>query len=98
MHGSPAINSWNTLLAKNVHDFASSYGSDITGLIFSAHALFGRVLDNPETYSFQESDIAKNGGAIWVDHLHPTTKMHAIIAADMAAFLEDVPAGESRST
>ncbi|KZP09944.1 carbohydrate esterase family 16 protein [Athelia psychrophila] len=88
---------WNTLLAKNVHSFASSH-QDVTALIFSSHATFTRVLNDPTAHGFQEEDVDKEAGSIWVDALHPTTKMHEVIASDISAFLESVPsAGGSAS-
>jgi phospholipase/lecithinase/hemolysin len=80
---------WNTKLAEHVSAFKKKH-PDITIGIYDAHALFTKVLDNPEEYGFQ--DAYSYGGSdkyIWRDQLHPTSAMHKIIAADVAKFLTE---------
>ncbi|KAK7685612.1 hypothetical protein QCA50_011479 [Cerrena zonata] len=77
---------WNIRLRHFVTEFASTR-SDVTTLIYSSFALFSRILDNPEEYGFKNTDPRLRGGGIWLDHIHPTTKMHHEIARDIAAFL-----------
>jgi hypothetical protein len=61
-------------------------------MIFSSWDTFTRVLDDPVAHSCRKSDARKAGGAIWVDRLHPTSKMHGFIARDLAQFLNTQPA------
>lgn len=86
--------SWNTKLAEHVRLLATSHSSEVTALIFSAHIAFTHVLDDPVAYDFEEKDVDQYAGAIWVDYLHPTSRMHEIIAAGIADFLESVPSAE----
>jgi len=61
-------------------------------MIYSSYDTSTRVLDDPISHGFIFDDISKEGGGIWVDHLHPTSAMHEIIAKNMAHFLGDQPA------
>ena len=81
---------WNTELQRSVQMFSSSH-PDVTIAIFSSWDTFTRVLDDPNSHGFMEKDVRQKGGAIWVDHLHPTSKMHGIIAQDLARFLATLP-------
>ena len=44
----------------------------------------------PEVYGFDKEDVRKYGGSIWVDFLHPTSKVHDHIASNLADFLQDI--------
>lgn len=82
---------WN----KHLHTSARSFHEkhpDASILMFSSWETFTRVLDDPVTYGFSTTDVSKSGGRIWMDFLHPTTKMHGIIAEDMWKFLNEIPA------
>jgi hypothetical protein len=59
-------------------------------MLFSSFATFTNVLDNPVLYGFESSDIHKARGKMWIDHLHPTSKMHDVIAHDVSEFLGSV--------
>jgi len=83
---------WNRKLAQSVRAFCDSHPEDITAMIYSSYDTFTRVLDEPTSYGFSSDDIDKEGGAIWHDHLHPTSAMHDLIARDIASFLGDQPA------
>jgi len=92
----PRYNDWNIALRSSSISFASGH-VDATVLLFSSHATFSRVLDNPVGHDFHEADAARKGGkGIWMDHLHPTSKMHEVVAKDLAAFLESVESIEAR--
>jgi len=81
---------WNKALAETVRQFANAhYPEEITAMIYSSYDTFTRVLDDPISYGFTFEDVRKEGGGIWYDNLHPTSRMHDIIAADMAQFLGD---------
>lgn len=81
---------WNTALRSSVISFAAEC-PEATTLMFSSHMTFTRVLDDPVGHGFHEADAAsKAGKGIWMDHLHPTSKMHDFVAKDLAAFLGTV--------
>ncbi|KAK0459791.1 uncharacterized protein EV420DRAFT_1629173 [Desarmillaria tabescens] len=101
IHKSPAVSSyladsasvsyhdWNSCLAKALGSFASSH-PDTTVMLFSSYQTFCSIFDNPVDHGFEEKDLRKRGGAIWYDHLHPTSAVHDIIAAYLADFLSEV--------
>jgi phospholipase/lecithinase/hemolysin len=81
---------WNAALRSSVASFSAEY-PEATTLIFSSYATFTRVLDDPVGHGFHDQDAAYRAGkGIWMDHLHPTSKMHSCIAKDMAEFLGTV--------
>ena len=82
---------WNTTLRERVAKFAQAH-PDITTLIFSSWDTFTRVLDAPVAHGFAPEHVARSGGDIWADNLHPSTKMHDWIAHDLAKFLTAQPA------
>lgn len=59
-----------------------------TVFLFSAFDLFNRVLDNPEAYGFEPTDVDRAGGGIWIDRIHPTSKKHGIFADAVVEFLK----------
>ena len=81
---------WNATLRRCAREFHTRY-PDTTVLMFSAKDTFDKVLDDPETFGFSKEDCRKEGGAIWVDHIHPTSRMHEIIATDFERFLSGFP-------
>lgn len=38
-------------------------------------------------FSFQEDDATEEGGGIWIDGLHCTSDVHAIISEHLVAYL-----------
>jgi lysophospholipase L1-like esterase len=85
---------WNKELNKSVHGFSTTH-TDVSAMIFSSWDTFTRVLDDPTAHGFKKVDARKEGGAIWVDQLHPTSKMHSIIASNLAQFLNSQEAHET---
>jgi len=86
----PRYNDWNIALRSSLSSFASGH-ADATILLFSSHATFSRVLDDPVGHDFPEVNAARKAGkGIWMDHLHPTSKMHQWVAKYLAAFLGSV--------
>ncbi|KAI0345169.1 hypothetical protein BDW22DRAFT_1343459 [Trametopsis cervina] len=77
---------WNAGLRTSISTFASGH-PDATILLFSSHDLFTRLLDNPVEYGFDQATASVAGGCIWYDHLHPTTRVHNVIASEVARFL-----------
>ncbi|KAF8921222.1 hypothetical protein CPB85DRAFT_1556235 [Mucidula mucida] len=80
---------WNTSLSQALSAFSNAH-SDATTIVFSAHEAFTKILDNPEEYDLPVSDLRKRGGAIWVDHLHPTSAVHSHVARYLADFLQSL--------
>jgi hypothetical protein len=56
-------------------------------MFFSSHECFSTILDSPATYALSEGDLNKTDGSIWVDHLHPTSRVHDFVARDLSRFL-----------
>lgn len=68
---------WNAGLAERVQKLAANELTSATNVIlFSAWKLFESILDTPGEYGFDDDDIAKVGGRIWFDDLHPATQVH----------------------
>lgn len=63
--------------------------------MYSSYALFTKVNEDPAKYGFAPEDVKKRRGPMWMDHLHPTTKMHKVIADDLEGFLKSYPAHTS---
>lgn len=80
---------WNTTLHQAVEAFISAR-PDATAIIYSSYATFTRVLDDPVKFGFGKDDQKKRDGTIWVDHLHPTSKMHREIAQDVSTLLSGI--------
>jgi hypothetical protein len=81
---------WNTELSKSAQTFSVAH-RDATVMIFSSWETFNRVLDDPVSYGFPVEDVQEQRGSIWIDHLHPTSKMHDIITRDLGTFLVAQP-------
>jgi len=87
---------WNETLSTAASAFAASHPpNEVSVLVFSAFDTFNRVLDDPVAYGFKEEDKRKKNGGIWFDHLHPTTKMHDVIAKEFAEFLDGIQPQEA---
>ena len=87
--GKYSFEEWNDLLRVHASQFSEAHG-EATFLIYSAWGTFTRVLNEPASYGFNPGDEKKQGGSIWVDHIHPSSKMHEEIAKDMVSFLSGV--------
>jgi phospholipase/lecithinase/hemolysin len=81
---------WNRLLGKAIDAFELKHPYS-TAFEFSSHDTFTRILDDPVKFGFKEEDESAEGGGIWVDHLHPTSAIHAIVAEEIEAFLREQP-------
>lgn len=68
----------------------STTDDPITAIYFSAHKVFTSLLDSPESLGFPQSDIEKSGGSIWVDHLHPTSAVHLVVANELDTLLSSI--------
>ncbi|EKM55345.1 carbohydrate esterase family 16 protein [Phanerochaete carnosa HHB-10118-sp] len=89
--GKLSFEEWNDRLRVHALDFAKTH-VDATLTIYSSWATFTRVLNNPVALGFDADDGKRRGGSIWVDHIHPTSKMHDEVAKDVVALLRSIPA------
>lgn len=44
----------------------------------------------PEVYGFKDEDVRQHAGSVWMDSLHPTSKVHDHIASNLADFLTEI--------
>jgi len=88
---SPRFLRWNASLHEMISQFAAAH-SDVTIFRFSSWDTFTRIIDDPVAHGFPEVDVQKFGGSIWVDHIHPSSKVHDFVARDLSVFLERWPA------
>ncbi|KAF7368869.1 Thermolabile hemolysin [Mycena venus] len=77
---------WNTELQKAAVLFAEVH-PDTTVMIYSSWDTFNALLDDPVAHGFPAQDVNKENGSIWMDVLHPTSKVHDLVARDMSTFL-----------
>jgi len=73
------VETWNTLLRGQAEEFAKDY-EQATVFVFSSHQVITEVLDEPVGFDFAEDDPGMGGGGIWMDDLHLTPAVHAILA------------------
>ena len=59
--------------------------------MYSSWDMFNKMIENHGRYGFSKSDLTKAGGTMWVDHIHPTSRVHAFIAEDLDEFLKKYP-------
>ncbi|KDQ09579.1 carbohydrate esterase family 16 protein [Botryobasidium botryosum FD-172 SS1] len=85
----PLYKSHNTQLSSRIARFVKSH-PEISAFQFYAYDMFNQMLDNPEMYGFNPKDVRKAGGSVWVDHLHPTSAVHKVIAENVASFLYEI--------
>ncbi|KAJ7021811.1 hypothetical protein C8F04DRAFT_1273220 [Mycena alexandri] len=74
----PNYIAWNVDLQRASSQFAMAH-PDATVLIYSSYDTFSAILDDPVAYGFAPQDAVTAGGPMWVDHLHPTSKVHGFI-------------------
>ncbi|KAF9075219.1 hypothetical protein BDP27DRAFT_1315709 [Rhodocollybia butyracea] len=87
---SGSYDDWNTRLRSGLKPFAESH-ADASVFLFSSYASFNNLLDNYTDYGFKQDDLHRAFRAIWNDHLHPTSKVHNILASDIYSFLYSIP-------
>ncbi|KAF4610298.1 hypothetical protein D9613_010476 [Agrocybe pediades] len=80
---------WNSSLNSRIEQFCRDY-ADASVFLFSAYQLFDDFLTSPDDYNLDPRDVKRPGGSIWIDRLHPTSKVHEIIASKLGSFLEQV--------
>ncbi|KAF8910985.1 hypothetical protein CPB84DRAFT_1672002 [Gymnopilus junonius] len=87
---------WNQVLRQETNEFHKKH-KDATVLLFSAWKVFDTLLDDPGKLGFDPEDVHRRGGSIWVDHLHPTSKVHSYMAQCIAVFLHNIPSNPGLS-
>jgi len=85
---------WNEMLRRNVQAFLSE-NEDVTTMVLSSFDFFNLVLETPSEYGFEEKDIRRRYGPVWADHIHPTSRMHELLAERINEFLRSFPASET---
>lgn len=80
---------WNASLCNAAQEFGKNH-PDATVLLFSSFEAFDTFLNKPVEYDFHPEDVKRRNGSIWIDHIHPTSKVHDYIACRLATFLESV--------
>ncbi|KZT01321.1 carbohydrate esterase family 16 protein [Laetiporus sulphureus 93-53] len=85
---------WNELLNERARLFAQE-SKNASVFLFSANAVISAILDAPDEYGFEEEDIFEEGGPIWLDDMHLTSDVHAIIAEKLEKALHSVPCGSA---
>ena len=85
---SERFETWNKLLRESTAKFASQH-VDATTMVFSSYKTFSNILEKPVEHGFEPDDVRKYAGGIWVDHIHPTSKVHWVVARDIAEFLDE---------
>ena len=81
---------WNDELRRGLAQFAATH-PDATVMLFSAWDTFSRILSDPARYGFNPADTTVQGGSIWFDFMHPTSRVHNILAGEIAQFLFSQP-------
>ena len=81
---------WNDELRRGVDYFATTH-PDATVMLFSAWDTFTRILSDPGRYGFSPVDRTIQGGSIWFDFMHPTSRVHDILAGEISQFLASQP-------
>ncbi|KAH9917892.1 uncharacterized protein BXZ73DRAFT_92316 [Epithele typhae] len=64
------VQTWNERLRERAQDFASS----------SSQAMLSEVLDDPCEFDLTEDDPETEDGGFWLDDLHITASVHAILS------------------
>lgn len=81
---------WNDELRRGLAHFATCH-PDATVMLFSAWDTFSRILSDPVGHGFNPADRTVQGGSIWFDFMHPTSRVHNILAGEIAQFLFSQP-------
>ena len=86
---------WNIELTAAITRFEVAHPL-ATVFTFSSYDTFTRLLDDPEAYGLgvppveDEEAVAieqEQDTMIWVDHLHPTSAVHLVVARELETFL-----------
>lgn len=81
------VQAWNRGLVDAVKRFRKRHEPECTVMLYDAHALFTRLIENPARHGMANAGL---GGGLWVDDVHPTTHVQRLLAKDIRAFLDTV--------
>lgn len=81
------VEAWNSLLQSRSEEFAKDT-PQASVLLFSANAVVGGILNDPEAYGFKKREIDVEGGKIWEDSLHITSAAHRVLALSIVKSLQ----------
>ena len=82
------IEEWNEKLATRSRQFNERF-DDISLAIYDAYWVFSSILDNPGKNGFRDAVSICYEGCIWHDHIHPTAKVHELLAAGLSTLLNE---------
>lgn len=82
------IEEWNELLAIRSKTFRKRF-ADISLAIYDAYRDFNRILKNPVENGFRDAVSICFEDCIWHDHIHPTAKVHELLAAKLSTLLNE---------
>ncbi|KAG8901466.1 hypothetical protein FRB99_005295 [Tulasnella sp. 403] len=79
-------NEWNNMLPQFLSDFTASY-PETSMFLFDAYKLFSDMFAEPTKHGFEEGAGMQFDEVMYVDHIHPTSGVHAVLAREVARFL-----------
>jgi phospholipase/lecithinase/hemolysin len=80
---------WNKQLAAYCERFKESH-PDTAILEFSSWDVFNELFDDPDKFGFDKEDVGRRSGAMFVDHIHPTSRVHNVFAEAIGRWLESL--------
>ncbi|QRV83277.1 carbohydrate esterase family 16 protein [Ceratobasidium sp. AG-Ba] len=89
------IATWNDQLKASAAAFQAKH-SDIATFYYDSWSLYTKLLDSPSAYGF--TDVNMTGGSFWIDTIHPRSKVHQYMAADLSTFLQSQTGTANPST
>ncbi|KAK6530643.1 hypothetical protein TWF281_007482 [Arthrobotrys megalospora] len=88
------VTAWNRQLSQKVEEFKESHPVANVVLV-DGYSIIKKVLDNPEGYGFKKSEKRSD---VWSDSFHLNTKVHRILAREVAGVLGNGSLGGGNST
>lgn len=89
------VDAWNIALRLESRAFSNAHPKLASVLHFSAWDSISDVLDRPLAHGIPERELKWAGGMVWIDLMHPSSRVHDVIARDFAQFLEGLPVRSS---
>ena len=81
------ITLWNSYLRTVVQEFREGHSGAIA-VIYDVASVFTSVLEHPTNFGFKDSTDWGDENCVWNDALHPTSKMHQIIAEEFVMVIQ----------
>lgn len=85
---------WNALLPNHIRKFGKKH-RDVTVFLFDEHALLSKIILDPTQYGFSANAGRMRDNETFLDHVHPTSAVHRILARELASFLAGEDIGDS---